>query len=137
MLITIPQIEVSYKRERTDKRKITSSLDAYEVFKECFKQETLSLYEEFFVLFLDRAAQIIGIRLLNRGTATCTVVNSKLIFAIALGCNANSIVLAHNHPSGNLKPSQEDIRMTKKLKEFSELIDIQLLDHLIKNQMVQ
>jgi len=130
-IFNIPQINVSYSRVRDNSRIITSSQDAYEVFRDCFNPETVCLYEEFYALFLDRAGQIIGVRLVNRGTATCTPVNSKLIFAIALSCNATSIVLAHNHPSGNLKPSQEDIRLTNRLVEFGKLIDTQILDHLI------
>ncbi|MCB4800382.1 JAB domain-containing protein, partial [Neotamlana laminarinivorans] len=68
---------------------------------------------------------------LSKGGVSGTVVDAKLVFSVALKCNASSIVIAHNHPSGNLKPSEADLRLTKKLKEAGNYLDVKVLDHII------
>ncbi|WAC40141.1 JAB domain-containing protein [Pedobacter sp. SL55] len=68
---------------------------------------------------------------LSKGGGSSTVMDTRVVFAIALKSTATSIILAHNHPSGNLRPSSDDIRITKKLKDAAKLLDIELHDHLI------
>lgn len=131
-VLCIPKISVSYQPFiRDELPTITCSSSAYEVFKTCFDKETISLYEEFYVMYVNRGGKVIGVRLLNRGTASNTNVNLRLLFAIAVTSNAASVILAHNHPSGNQYPSNLDIQLTKKIIEQGELMDIKVLDHLI------
>jgi len=80
---------------------------------------------------LNRNNQVIGIYPLSRGGMAGTVVDAKLVFSVALKCNASSIIIAHNHPSGNLNPSEADKVITKKLKKAGSYLDIVLLDHLV------
>lgn len=87
--------------------------------------------EEFYIILLNRANKVLGWYKVSEGGMSGTVVDPKLVFSIALKSLASSLVLAHNHPSGNLKPSNEDINLTKKLKEAGALLEIPVLDHLI------
>jgi DNA repair protein RadC len=88
-------------------------------------------HEEFWLLLLNRANMVIKKEMISRGGVTGTVVDARVIFKSALENRASSIIMAHNHPSGNLKPSEEDIRITKKIKEAGKLMEISLIDHLI------
>ena len=87
--------------------------------------------EQFKVLLLNRANKVLGIFEVSSGGSTGTVADPKLIFAAAIKANACGIILAHNHPSGNLQPSQADIDLTKRMKEGGRLLEIQVLDHII------
>jgi DNA repair protein RadC len=108
--------------------KITCSSDAYRIL---LNQLADLSYEEFWIIYLNRKNKIIGKEKLSSGGVTGTVVDNKIIFKNALDRLASSIVLAHNHPSGNLTPSVEDIKLTQKLKEGAKLLDIIVLDHII------
>ncbi len=88
-------------------------------------------HEEFWVLYLDRSNHIIRKSNISKGGVSGTVVDARIIFKQAIENLASAIVLCHNHPSGNLKPSEEDIRITKKLKEAGKLVDIAIIDHII------
>lgn len=88
-------------------------------------------YEEFWILLLNKQNQLIDKRPISKGGVSGTVADAKLIFKPALEKLASSLLLCHNHPSGNLKPSQADISLTKKLKEAGKTLDISVLDHLI------
>ncbi|WP_185964610.1 RadC family protein [Flavobacterium sp. GT3R68] len=127
----IAEIKVSYNIRNTQKEKITSGQKAYEIFLKSWKKGLLELQEEFKVLLLNRANEVLGIYSLSKGGISGTVVDVRLIFSVALKCNASSIIISHNHPSGNLKPSDSDIKITNKIKKCSEFLDIALLDHLI------
>ncbi|MCB0742911.1 MAG: JAB domain-containing protein [Ignavibacteriae bacterium] len=128
---TIKEINVSYTSGNSNKIKIRQSKDSYELLKSCWNMNTIELQEEFKVLLLNRGNQVLGIYPLSRGGVSGTVVDAKLVFSVALKCNASSIIISHNHPSGNLKPSETDLKLTKKLKEAGTFLDIVLLDHLI------
>lgn len=128
---TIKEIKVSYSSGNKDKIKITNSKDSYNLFLSCWSKHTIELQEEFKVLLLNRNHQVLGIYPLSKGGVSGTVVDAKLVYSVALKCNASSIIIAHNHPSGNLKPSDVDLRLTKKLKEAGNYLDVTLLDHLI------
>jgi DNA repair protein RadC len=82
-------------------------------------------------LYLDRGYHILGIHNLSKGGLSGTVVDVRMIFQGALKANAHSIILSHNHPSGNQEPSKEDQDLTQKIKEGGKLLDIKLLDHII------
>src|SRR5690606_21012666 len=134
MNTTIREIRVSYTSGNTEKIKIKNSKDSYELLLSCWNRRTIELQEEFKVLLLNRNNQVLGIYPLSKGGVSGTVVDAKLLFSVALKCNASSVIIAHNHPSGNLKPSEVDIKLTRKLKEAGNYLDIVLLDHIIVTQ---
>jgi DNA repair protein RadC len=106
---------------------IKSSKDVYEQFIWIGDLN----HEEFHVVFLNRANKIISKKCISQGGMSGTVADGKIIFKMALDLRSQAIVLIHNHPSGQLKPSEADIKLTRRLKEFGSLIDISILDHLI------
>lgn len=88
-------------------------------------------HEEFYILYMNRANKIMAYEQLSKGGVSGTIADGKIIFSHALEHKACAIILAHNHPSGQLKPSSSDMKLTKSLIKFGRLIDIQILDHLI------
>lgn len=108
--------------------KITVSKDAFDIMHPLFVDLP---HEEFWLLILNRANLVIKKELISRGGVSGTVVDTKIIFKAAVENYACSIIICHNHPSGNLKPSEADIRITKNIKEAGKLMEIPLLDHLI------
>lgn len=124
-------LELGRRRKdlRTEKRtKITSSLKAYQELKVYFSD---LMHEEFFVLYLNRGNKVLQVKQLSIGGTSGTYVDPKIIFKYGMDLAASGIILAHNHPSGNLKPSESDQKLTKKIKQFGELIEMPVLDHLI------
>jgi len=114
-----------------EKPQVTSSNDAYQYLKHRLEDLT---YEEFWILLLNRNNRITHAEKISKGGVAGTVVDSKIIFKHGLDQLSSSIILCHNHPSGNLKPSKEDIRITKKLQEAGKVLDIKILDHIIISQ---
>jgi len=109
-------------------KKITTSADAYNILA----PHLASLqHEEFHVLFLKQSNTVIKRSQIGKGGLTGTVSDPKIIFKLALECNACSIILAHNHPSGNLNHSISDMELTKKIKSAGKFLDIAILDHII------
>jgi len=131
--IHFPQIEVSYhpNHESLEHSQLSHSRDVYELCLSIWDQDTISLYEEVKAIYLNRENRVIGYRNIALGTATQAVVNIKLLVYVALACNASGVIVAHNHPSGNMKPSQQDIRLTQQIREATTYFNLQLLDHLI------
>ena len=127
----VNEIKVSYSTENTKKQKITNSNVAFQVLLGSWNTDTLELQEEFKILMLNYANDVLGVYSLSKGGASGTVVDIKLLFAVALKCYASNIIIAHNHPSGNLFPSESDKIITSKIKKASHLLDIKLIDHLI------
>lgn len=129
----LAEIQISYSTQvkASDRPKITTSLEAYEIFKNIFPRETIELKESFYALFLNRANRILGYLKVSEGGISGTVADPRLIFATALKVNASSIVIAHNHPSGNTEPSAADKNLTKQIVEGGKLLEITVLDHLI------
>jgi DNA repair protein RadC len=114
--------------ETDEKPKITSSKDVFDQLK----ADLLDLpHEEFWILLLNRANRVTKKHQISSGGVAGTVADPKIIFKIAVEELASAIILAHNHPSGNLTPSQADIDLTRKLKEAGKLLEIQVLDHII------
>ena len=91
----------------------------------------MALVEEFNILLLDRSNRVMALCPISKGGVSGTVVDLKIVFAAAIKGRASSIILAHNHPSGNLQPSQADIDLTKKFEKAGKLLDIPVLDHVI------
>lgn len=131
MINELAEIQVSYTTSNSSKIKITSSQVASELLVNNWCNDTIELQEEFKVILLNRSNETLGIYSLSKGGITGTVVDVRLLFAVALKCNSTGIIISHNHPSGKLQPSDVDIALTKKIKKCSELLDIVLLDHLI------
>ena len=129
----VAEIRLSYvtKVKASERREITSSKDCYHILLDCWNRSCLEFVEEFKVLLLNRANKVLGIVPISKGGVAGTVADPKLIFAAALKANASSVILAHNHPSGNVQPSQADIQLTKKIKEGGKFLDLPVLDHLI------
>jgi DNA repair protein RadC len=127
----LAEIQVYYSTQNTQKEKINSVQTAYEFLLKSWNLGTLELQEEFKVLLLNRANNALGIYSLSKGGISGTIVDVRLLFAVALKCNASGVIICHNHPSGNTTPSEADITLTNKIKKCSELFDITLIDHLI------
>lgn len=117
------------KDEATEvKKKITSSKDAYEYFHPLLSDYR---HEEFWVLLLNRAHKVIGRKKISEGGVDATVADPKIIFKYAVEELASSIILCHNHPSGGVKPSDSDIKLTQKIKAAGSMLDITTIDHII------
>ncbi len=127
----IAALELGRRRSDTETKVadiITSSSTAWQILR----RHLVDLnHEEFWILLLSRSNKVIAKELISKGGLSGTVADPKIIFSIALQHQASSIILAHNHPSGNLKPSQQDIDLTKKLYQAGKILDINVFDHLI------
>lgn len=124
-------VELGRRRKdglKEERLQITSARKAFDVLYPNFMDLA---HEEFHVLLLNNSNRVIGTRCVSVGGLTGTVADGKIIFREAIAANACGIILAHNHPSGTLEPSTQDMRITKELKNFGKLIDIQILDHII------
>lgn len=128
----LAEIKVTYstKISPSERQKISSSKDAAEIFRSIWT-DSIELRECFFILLLNRANMVLGWYRISEGGLSGTVADPKLIFSIALKCNASSIIMAHNHPSGNTQPSQSDLTLTKKISDAGKVLEITCLDHLI------
>ncbi len=111
-----------------EKKKISASKDAVELFA---GQLSDLPHEEFWILMLDRSNKIIERQNISKGGVSGTVVDARLIFKSAIENLASGIILCHNHPSGNNKPSQNDIDLTRKLNDAGKLVDVKVIDHII------
>ena len=127
---TISLYELKKVQTNFPKEKITSSDKASEFIKQ-FYNEDIEIFESSFILLLNNANNTIGYAKISQGGITDTVVDVRLIAKYAVESLCAGVILAHNHPSGNLKPSQADINITEKTKTALSLLDIDLLDHLI------
>ncbi len=128
----IAEIKISYstKVSPKDRPQIKSSRSAAEIFSEAFK-DTVEHHESMYALLLNRANKVLGIKQISVGGLSGTVSDPKIIFQTALKANASGFILCHNHPSGNMQPSEADKRLTRKLADIGTLLEITLLDHLI------
>jgi DNA repair protein RadC len=129
----VAEVELVYhsKVKAADRPKVTSAADAYKILLEHWNKESIELFEEFKVMLLSTNASLLGIYEVSRGGISGTFVDSRLIYAAALKAAASSIILAHNHPSGELKPSRADETLTRKIAEGSKLLELKVNDHLI------
>lgn len=127
----IAAMELGRRRKDSEpiaKPKITCSWDIYNLMRPELLDEQI---EHFYLLLLSRSNQVIRKHLISQGGTTGTVVDSKIVFKIALEHLAQSIILVHNHPSGNLMPSEQDKRLTARLVKIGRELDLPVLDHLI------
>ena len=113
-----------------DEKKLTNPQAVADLLNEIFDMENLC-DEHFVMLALSSKLRVVGAFDVHTGTINSSMVSMRSLFSRAMLCNANSIIVAHNHPSGVVKPSREDDSITRRIKEAGELLDIKLLDHLI------
>lgn len=132
-LFMVSEIKVSYqpKFNANERPKITRSKDAYNILFNNWDQGRIEMNEQFFILLLNRGNKVIGMTEISSGGFSGTVVDPKLVFGIALKSCASGIILCHNHPSSNLKPSQSDLTLTRRLVEAGKLLDLLILGHII------
>jgi DNA repair protein RadC len=124
-------LELGRRRQRSQKSKtmrITSSTDVYQLMKPVLSDLP---HEEFYTVHMNRANEVISMRQISVGGTSGTIVDGKVIFKQALDEKASALILVHNHPSGQQKPSAIDISLTEKLVKFGKFIDLPVLDHLI------
>ena len=130
--LNIPELAVSYTRSGLPKfGKIGSSQDAADIIKNIFPPGEIELQEQFIVLYLNQANEMIGYYRHSKGAINATIADPRIILATALKSLCVSMIIAHNHPSGNLKPSRADEELTLKIKEAAKYMDIRVLDHII------
>lgn len=129
----VAEVELVYKTrvKASERPKVNSSKDIYNVLKQVWDENKIDMLEEFKVIFLNRANRVTGVYDASSGGITGTVADPRLILAAAIKSLSVSIVLSHNHPSGNLKPSRADEELTLKIKEAASYHDINVLDHII------
>ncbi len=133
MTNTVNEIKLSYKpnKDYIERYKISNSQDAHTLVASLFDDDLIYLREEMVVVYLNRGNRVLGYCKAFSGGNSGVLVDIKMILAVALKGMATSIILAHNHPSCNLKPSQQDRALTANLKEACKSVDIYLADHLI------
>ncbi|MBD79474.1 MAG: hypothetical protein CL840_11195 [Crocinitomicaceae bacterium] len=127
----IAAMELGRRRKQNGaikRNKISSSQAVYELFHGLLSDIS---YEEFWILLLNRGNKVIKLEKISTGGITGTVADTKIILKSAVDHMASSIILVHNHPSGNCQPSQSDISITKKIKEAGKLLDVSVIDHII------
>ena len=126
------EVEVVYKGPLTSELpKITSSISACQTFRQFIDDRKLDYKEMFYVMLLNKGNFCIALSTIGIGCTNSVNVNVKEILQLALKTNASGVILMHNHPSGNTKPSEADERITRRIKGAADLFDVQLIDHLI------
>lgn len=132
LLLQVAEVQVTYRNKIpfAERPKINCSGDAEKIFRTHWSDD-MELVEEFNVLFLTRSNHVKGLFRLSRGGMTGTVADTRILFATALKSLSTALIISHNHPSGSLKPSSQDIELTKKLCAIGKIHDIPVLDHLI------
>ncbi|NCB83927.1 MAG: DNA repair protein [Bacteroidia bacterium] len=127
----LTEILISYKNKNQDAVKVSSSVDVYNFILNHWDDDTLDIQENVKMLLLNSSNTILGVYDVSRGGINSTVIDLRLVLSVALKCLASSIILVHNHPSGNINPSEQDREFTKKIKSACKFLEIQLFDHII------
>ena len=131
--ITISEVRLVYrtKIKASERLQVKCSKDAFDIFMENWDLDSIEHIEEFKLLLMNRSNSVLGILTVSKGGISRTITDIRLIYQAAIKVNASGIIVCHNHPSGNLNPSESDAKLTQKIKQAGLLMDIQLLDHLI------
>lgn len=131
-ILTANEIFINYRHavKPSTLPKITTSRDVVKILRAIWS-DRIEHIEEFFVVCLNRSNRLLCWSKVSSGGVSGTIVDAKIIFQIGLKSNATAIILAHNHPSGNLQPSESDIRLTKRISEVGLALDLRILDHII------
>lgn len=133
MLHQVAEIQLSYRNRvpASMRPQVDSSRKAYELAMENWDEERIDFVEQFKVLLLNRACHVLGISEIASGSVGGVLIDPRLVYVTALKSNASGIILLHNHPSGNLKPSRADIRITLDLIKGASCLNILIHDHII------
>lgn len=133
MIPKVNEIKVSYKQRIPAKQwpKIQNSHDTAALLHQTWDHDTIALYETFKVIILNNGNRVKAIMELSHGGMTGAIVDVRLLFGIVLKVAGTAIILAHNHPSGTLNPSQADRQITEKIRKAGAILDIRLLDHIL------
>jgi len=129
----VSEIQLTYSPivKPSQRPKIEKSLDVYTLLLNNWDLGKIDFIEQFKIMLLNRANKVLGIVNVSTGGVAGTVADPKVIFSAALKANASVIILSHNHPSGNLKPSQADLDLTRKLIAAGNYLDINVIEHII------
>ncbi len=129
----IEHVKLVYRNKTNplDRPKVKNDRDVYNILREDWDNDTINLVEEFKLMALDRNLRVMSISTISKGGMSGTIADLKVIFSTALLCRAHRIIVAHNHPSGSTKPSEQDIQTTEKIKDAGALLDMPLDDHII------
>ena len=129
----ISEVRLVYrtKVKASERLQVKCSKDAFDIFMECWDLDSIEHIEEFKLMLLTRSNKVLGIASISKGGINGTVTDVRIILQYAIKSNASGIIICHNHPSGNMQPSESDQAMTRKIKESGLMMDVQLLDHLI------
>ncbi len=127
----LTEILISYKNKNQDAVKVSSSVEVYNFILNHWDDDTLDIQENVKMLLLNSSNTILGVYDVSRGGINSTVIDLRLVLSVALKCLASSIILVHNHPSGNINPSEQDREFTKKIKSACKFLEIQLFEHII------
>lgn len=131
LIDNVAEIDILYSHKTPARTRpvVTASRDAFEIAAHKLKNRAYT--ESFCVIFMNRANRVIGWRVVSTGGVSGVLVDPKTVFQAALKANTSAIILVHNHPSGNLKPSMKDIEITKKLVSGGKLLEFAVHDHII------
>jgi len=129
----ISEYSLKYTKSEIQKTKVTTSESASNVIRK-FYFDDINIYESFFILLLNRANNTTGFAKISQGGTAGTCVDIKIIAKYAIESLSSSVIICHNHPSGNITPSEVDINITKKIKDALLLLDIRLTDHIILSE---
>ena len=130
------EVKLTYETrvKASERYRIKTAEDAAELFFRVWDRSTIEHVEEVKMILLNRANRVLGVAHLTKGGLNGSIIDTRVILQYAIKANASSVILAHNHPSGNLNASDADVNITKRVKDALELMEIKLLDHLILNK---
>ena len=127
----VGEVKLSYRKNAKKLGKVTCGEDAYKYLIKTYRKGAVCYKEYFKVLLLNNNSDILGHAVISEGGITATYADLRIIFQAALLANATHIIIAHNHPSGSLQPSTDDINLTNSIKRAGDVMNIKLLDHII------
>lgn len=127
----VKEFTLKAKPTQRETRELKDSRDTFNELRSIYDPDTATIYETAYVLYLNQSNRLKGFMKLGDGGMTHVIVDPRLIMMGAIGCCATAIVLSHNHPSGNPRPSEDDRQLTKKLMAACKLMDISFIDHVI------
>jgi len=132
-IFEVNEVKLTYrtKQKASERPQVKDSRTTYELLLKCFDTDTIELRENFKALLLNHGNRVLGVMNVSEGGISCTTVDVRLIMQSVILSTATKIIIAHNHPSGRLQPSAEDSFITSRVKKACELLEIELLDHII------
>jgi DNA repair protein RadC len=131
--LEVSEVEIIYKttQKASERPTIKRSLHASEIFYKVYDPNKIAHKEFFYAMYLNNANAVLSVMKVSEGSINGTICDPIIILQAAIKLNAQAIILSHNHPSGNLTPSESDKRMTQKIKQGAELFSIRIHDHII------